>query len=151
MKPLYAEIKELKKELLSHYVSYKLSNEIGWRRIAEFNGNVANARFYISQSGYAFSALSLELISLNGWEPLLKKSNYRYSNSINRFNKARIVYKGNTGGYLEIYNNYENNNNGNITIYVDNSNYIKLLQQETIVTKIPDGYNAITIDLNYNS
>ena len=60
------------------------------------------------------------------------------------------MYKGNQGGYLEIYNNYENSNNGNITIYVDNSNYIKLLQQETIVTKIPDGYNAITIDLNYN-
>ena len=151
MKPIAYQIKEIKKELLSHSVSYKLTNEIGWRRIAVFDGNNANARFYISQIGYAFSALSLDIISLNGWEPLLKQVNYHYSNSINRFNKARIVYKGNQGSYLEIYNNYENNNNGNITIYIDNSNNIKLLQQETIVTKIPDGYSAKEINLNYNS
>lgn len=145
-------IEQYYQEYKKHEASYVLSDTIGWRRIASANGTTINARIYICQQGYAFATLSLDVVSLNGWEPKIAVANYRYSNQINRFSKARLVCWGNHGCYVDIYNDYENNNGGKLDIYVDNIHGIILSQSETIVGESVDSkYQVYQITPSYNS
>ncbi len=141
MIPLNKKINTLENKLNKNQVEYNLNDTKGWRRIAKIGNSIS--KFYIIFNGYGYCCLSLNIANAKGWSIRLEKGQYRYTNAINRFSKARIVYKGNADCYLEVYNNYESSTLGTITITIDNNKDISLLEKETIVSdELPNGYNA---------
>lgn len=126
---------------------YNISGKVGWIRIAKIDIGISD--IYVTFNGRGMANLQLLVSSNNGFENVIEKKYYRYSNGINRFSKARIVSKGNSGSYLEIYNTVE------ITtvtkeLYVTTANIqgVTLMNEETRVDEeIQDGYSKIEIEL----
>ena len=140
MIPQNKQIKELETEKNSHRATFKLGDEIGWRRIAKIGESILNARFYISTNGNGITSMTLDVISLKGWEPWLNIEIYKYSNSMKRHNKARLLTLGNKETFLEIYDFMGQNNNGILTTYVDNADGVELMRKEIIVPEDVSGY-----------
>lgn len=146
MIPLGKKMNDLENQVNKNQVEYTLTDTVGWRRIARLQNAIS--KFYINFSGYGFCCLSFNVASARGWSILLEKEIYKYTNGINRFPKIRLVYKGNSDSYLEVYNDYNSSTPGKITITVDNSKEIFLMKEETIVAEdIPDGYSKTEIVL----
>ena len=141
MIPLYKRMNDLENQVNKNQVEYTLTDTVGWRRIARLQNAIS--KFYVNFSGYGFCCLSFNVANARGWTTLLEKEIYRYTNGINRFSKIRLVYKGNSDCYLEIYNNYTSSTSGTINITVDNNKDISLMTEETIVNdNVPDGYSV---------
>ena len=150
MIPLYKQYKqkanEIESKINKNQVEYVLSDDVGWRRIARI-GN-AISRFYINYGGVGFYIASFIAGTPKGWDKILQKEFFRYTNGIKRFSKIRLVYKGNAESYIDIYNNHNVSNGGRVTITVDNTKEITLLQEETIREEaIPEGYTKAEITL----
>ena len=150
MIPLYKQYKqktnEIESKINKNQVEYVLSNDVGWRRIARI-GN-AISRFYINYGGYGFCIASFVIGTTKGWDKILQKEFFTYTNGVKRFSKIRLVYKGNAESYIDIYNNHNVSNGGRVTITVDNTKEITLLQEETIREEaIPEGYTKAEITL----
>ena len=141
MIPLSKKMNDLENQVNKNQVEYTLTDTVGWRRIARLQNAIS--KFYVNFSGYGFCCLSFNVANARGWTTLLEKEIYRYTNGINRFSKIRLVYKGNSDCYLEIYNNYTSSTSGAINITVDNNKDISLMTEETIVNEdVPDGYSV---------
>lgn len=141
MIPLSKKMNDLENQVNKNQVEYTLTDTVGWRRIARLQNAIS--KFYVNFSGYGFCCLSFNVANARGWTTLLEKEIYRYTNGINRFSKIRLVYKGNSDCYLEIYNNYTSSTSGTINITVDNNKDISLMTEETIVNdNVPDGYSV---------
>ena len=143
MIPLYKQYKqkanEIENKINKNQVEYVLSDNVGWRRIARLGNSIS--RFYINYSGFGFYIASFIAGTPKGWDKILQKEFFRYTNEIKRFSKIRLVYKGNADSYLEIYNNHNVSNGGKITITVDNNKDIMLLNEETMQEEeIAEGY-----------
>lgn len=150
MIPLYKQYKqkanEIESKINKNQVEYVLSDNVGWRRIARLGNSIS--RFYINYSGVGFYIASFIAGTPKGWDKILQKEFFRYTNGIKRFSKIRLVYKGNAESYIDIYNNHNVSNGGRITITVDNTKEITLLQEETIREEaIPEGYTKAEITL----
>lgn len=146
MIPLYKRMNDLENQVNKNQVEYTLTDTVGWRRIARLQSAIS--KFYINFEGHGFCCLSFNVANARGWSILLEKGIYGYTNGINRFPKIRLVYKGNSDCYLEVYNNYNSSKSGKITITIDNNKGISLITKETIVAEdIPDGYSKTEIVL----
>ena len=82
-------------------IRYTMSSTIGWKRIAQFNGMSGGTILLESDTPYGVLA-KIEVSCGAGWNSQFNK-NFKIITNDNYFTKARIVRKGNSISYLELY------------------------------------------------
>ena len=122
----------------AYSVSYTMSEETGWKRIATLN-EMANGTLIFNNNPSNGTAGQITIAYGKGFSFYYHKD-YKIRTNDDLFTKFRIVYKGNDVGYLEVYQNIAVSRLVNIGLASQSVNID--LYEEEIAGNIPSGYSA---------
>lgn len=120
---------------------YKMSSTVGWKRIAYFT-NMACGTVTIENDTSYGTVGQLNFACSSGWSSYLSKI-FKVITNGNYFTKARIVRKGNSISYLELYQALEYERNFQINGINSINTYF---YDKEVLGDVPDGYATEEID-----
>ena len=122
----------------AYSVSYAMSEETGWKRIAALY-EMANGTISFNNNPSNGTAGQITIACGKGFTFYYHKD-YKIRTNDDLFTKFRIVYKGNDTCYLEVYQNIAISRLVNIGLASQSINVV--LYEEEIAGNIPSGYSA---------
>lgn len=116
----------------------KFDATTGWKRIAILKGQCNGELVIINPNSYG-TVGKIRFGASSGWETFLDKV-YKCIANGHYFTKVRMVYKGNSISYLEIYQNlaYERT----VSLYLDIPSVGVWLYTTQVMGEVPSGYNT---------
>lgn len=130
------------KNLYGKRAVYTMSATTGWKRIAVLSGMAGGTITIVNAASYGTMG-QLTFATGVGYNYFLRKDYKQYTNG-NVFTKARLVLKGNSPNYLEIYQALAVEREVTIKLALQSDN-VTLITSET-AGSIPSGYGAQEID-----